>query len=66
MKEQIGLTAGRVWQTLVKSGEVSLPQLPKLIKEKDAVVFQALGWLAREDKVKYRTEGVRTFVSAVK
>jgi hypothetical protein len=66
MKEQIGLTAGRVWQTLVKNGEVSLPQLPKLIKEKDAMVFQALGWLAREDKVKYRTEGVRTFVSAIK
>ena len=51
MKEQIGLLAGKVWQTLAKTGETSLPQIPKLLKEKDVTVYQALGWLARENKV---------------
>lgn len=66
MKEKIGLLAGKVWQILAKNGETSLPQLPKMLKEKEASVYQALGWLAREDKVNYRTEGTRTFVSVVK
>lgn len=66
MKEQIGLLAGKVWQTLAKTGETSLPQIPKLLKEKDVTVYQALGWLARENKVSYRTDGTRTFVSVVK
>ena len=66
MKEQIGLLAGKVWRTLETKGEVSLPQLPKLLKDKETTVYQALGWLAREGKVTYRVEGTRTFVSVVK
>ena len=66
MKEQIGLLAGKVWRTLETKGEVSLPQLPKLLKDKETTVYQALGWLAREGKVNYRAEGNRTFVSVVK
>ncbi len=66
MRDQIGLIAGKVWRTLETKGEVSLPQLPKLLKEKEVAVYQGLGWLACEGKVNYRTEGTRTFVSVVK
>jgi len=66
MRDQIGLVAGKVWRTLETKGEVSLPQLPKLLKEKETTVYQALGWLAREGKVDYRTEGTRTFVAVAK
>lgn len=66
MKDQIGLVAGKLWRALETKGEVSLPQLPKLLKEKETTVYQGLGWLAREGKVTYRTEGSRTFVSVVK
>jgi hypothetical protein len=62
MQELIGRTAGKLWDTLKKKDEMSIAQLPKTLKEKDAVVFQALGWLAREGKVVYRTQGNRTFV----
>ena len=41
-----------------KSSDLSL-------KEKDEVVFQALGWLAREDKIDYTVKNRRTFVSLV-
>ena len=35
------------------------------VKEKDEVILQALGWLAREDKINYTIKNRRTFVSLV-
>jgi len=66
MEEKIGQTAGKIWQTLKKNDEVSIPQLPKMLKEKDALTYQALGWLAREGKISYHSTGKRTFVSLLK
>jgi hypothetical protein len=62
MKDRIGAAAGKIWETLKKGESVSLSQIPKLIKEKDAVAYQALGWLARENKIEYQTKGNRTTV----
>jgi hypothetical protein len=48
---QIGETAGQIWHLLDTKG--SLP-ITKIIKEVEAprdTVMQALGWLAREDKI---------------
>lgn len=66
MNEIIGNVAGRVWTTLSKKGEIALTQLPKTVNEKEALVYQALGWLAREGKISYRVDGPKTFVSLVK
>jgi len=63
MREQIGHTAGKIWETLRDQKPVSVSRLPKLVGEKDAVVYQALGWLAREDKIEYHTKSNRTSVS---
>lgn len=63
MKDKIGETAGKIWKVLKKKGEVNVAQLPKLMEEKSAVVYQALGWLAREGKIDYRTQAAKTFVS---
>jgi hypothetical protein len=63
MKEQIGAAAGKIWHALEKNDQVSISQLPKLLKERDVVVYQALGWLAREDKIAYETRGNATYVS---
>jgi hypothetical protein len=49
--EQIGEAAGLVWQALSRNGRLSFT---KLFKEVDAprdLILQAIGWLAREDKV---------------
>ncbi len=32
-------------------GEMGITQLPKTMKEKQDIVYQALGWLAREGKI---------------
>lgn len=63
MKELIGETAGKIWQILKKTEEVNLSGLPRLINEKSPVVYQAVGWLAREDKIAFRTKGTKTFIS---
>lgn len=66
MDEIIGNLAGKVWSTLSKKNEIALSQLPKTVNEKEALVFQALGWLAREGKIKYRVDGAKTFISLKK
>jgi hypothetical protein len=63
MKDRIGETAGQIWKIMRKNEEVNIAQLPKLLEEKSAIVYQALGWLARENKIAYRMEGTKTFVS---
>ncbi len=63
MKDKIGETAGEIWKILKKQEEVSVSQLPKLLEEKSALVYQGLGWLAREDKIEYRAKAAKTFVS---
>ena len=63
MKEIIGMTAGKIWDTLHVRNEVSLTRLPKIVGERETVVYQALGWLAREDKVEYEKKGNRTLIS---
>ncbi len=62
MKERIGLTAGAIWSVLSKKDEVNVSQLSKVVKEKTIVIHQALGWLAREGKIDYRSEGEKLFV----
>ena len=63
MKEKIGETAGIIWKILKSKGEVNISQLPKILKEKSEIVYQALGWLAREDKINYSTKNRRNYVS---
>lgn len=63
MKEKIGETAGQIWRMLQKKEEVAVSQFPKLLNEKAVWVNQALGWLAREDKIRYRREGNKTLIS---
>lgn len=65
LKEKLGLTAGRVWKLLHDKGEISIAQLARLLRERIDNVYLALGWLAREDKVEFRTKANRAYVSLV-
>ena len=49
--EQIGETAGLVWQCLQLHESISMAQLTRSIDAPRDVVMQAVGWLAREDKI---------------
>lgn len=49
--DQIGETAGLVWQALHQGGRMSFTKLFKEVEAPRDLVLQAVGWLAREDKI---------------
>ncbi len=51
IKQQVGLTAGKIWRQLSEGGPQTLTQLKKRIDGRADLVNFAIGWLAREDKV---------------
>ena len=65
MKGKIIEAAGKTWKILGEQGEANIEQLARIIKETDEIAYQALGWLAREDKINYTTRSNKTFVSLV-
>ncbi len=48
---RIGEAAGQVWHHLNESGPLSVTKLVKEINAPRDLIMQALGWLAREDKI---------------
>jgi hypothetical protein len=59
----IGETAGRIWHCLEANGSLSYAQLVKQVDQPRDLVMQALGWLAREEKVLIESNGKRRFVT---
>lgn len=55
--DQIGETAGAVWHYLNEHGATSLTKLVKELEPNRDQVMQAVGWLARENKVALEEEG---------
>lgn len=50
---QIGESAGLVWRTLATKGPMSYAQLVKATGAPRDAIMQAVGWLAREDKLEF-------------
>ncbi len=61
--DQIGDTAGQVWHHLSEAGPRTLSQLAKEIDAPRDVIMQAIGWLAREDKVSVDEERNKKIVT---
>lgn len=55
--EQIGLTAGMVWQALSDGGEQTATALKKAVDAPGDLVMASVGWLAREEKLHFDTSG---------
>ncbi len=49
--ERIGKTAGDIWNYLNTSGPQSITKLINALDAPRDTILQALGWLAREDKI---------------
>jgi DNA-binding transcriptional ArsR family regulator len=60
---QIGDTAGVVWKVLADDGPMTMAKLIKAVGQPRDTVMQALGWLAREDKICIEEEGRSRIVS---
>ncbi len=59
---QIGHTAGEVWRTLNEKGPMTLARLVKSIAQPRDNIMQAIGWLAREDKLIIEVNGRRRVI----
>lgn len=51
--DEIGITAGKVWGFLAENGPSSLNKLTKNLDVSRERAMQAVGWLAREDKIEF-------------
>jgi hypothetical protein len=51
MNEQIGITAGRVWNYLAENGPTTIIKLKSSLEVSNGHLHLALGWLSREDKI---------------
>ena len=61
---EIGETAGKIWHVLDLKGSQSIAKLVKEIDDTPRdVIMQALGWLAREDKLEIEEDGRSRIVS---
>jgi len=62
---EIGETAGAVWRVLDERGSASLTELVKQVDAPRDTVMQAIGWLAREEKVALEQDGRKKIVTLV-
>jgi len=60
---RIGQTAGLVWHVLNENGPLNLSQIIKKVDRPRDEVMQAIGWLAREDKLVFSEQGRARFVA---
>ena len=59
----IGEAAGDVWDVLTEWGPLSLAKLVKVVGKPRDMVMQAIGWLAREEKISIDDNGRGRVVS---
>lgn len=51
--EEIGGWAGIVWNELSAGGPMTVKEIKKASKLREKDIYAAIGWLARENKVKF-------------
>jgi hypothetical protein len=61
--QQIGETAGAIWELLDNNGPSTIAKLVKQVDQSRDTVMQALGWLAREEKIEIVEKGRSRIVS---
>ena len=63
--QEIGETAGMIWRRLDQDGPTRVTQLVKEIDAPRDMVMQAIGWLAREEKIRIEEAARSRYVSLV-
>ncbi|HEY4709130.1 MAG TPA: winged helix-turn-helix domain-containing protein [Candidatus Acidoferrales bacterium] len=55
--DQIGETAGTVWEVLSKDGPLTFAALMETVNVPQSLLFMAIGWLSREEKLRFESAG---------
>lgn len=59
---EVGLDAGRVWQLLSERKVLSVRKIGEMTSWRESHIYLALGWLARENKVRFSDQGGMMYV----
>lgn len=51
-KEDVGTKSGTIWLLLSDKGKLSVREIGEFTNCRDSLIFLALGWLLREDKIR--------------
>jgi hypothetical protein len=52
-KTDIGINAGVIWRLLSDKGLLSIREIVEFTNYRESFLFLALGWLARENKIRF-------------
>jgi hypothetical protein len=64
-KTDIGINAGAIWRLLSEKGELSVREIGEITHYRETFLLLALGWLAREDKIRFFEEGGWMYVELI-
>jgi len=65
MSETIGAAAGKIWEYLEENGATSVTKITKETGLNRNDVQRAIGWLAKEGKLNFDTEGRTELLSLI-
>ena len=57
MINEIGENAGKVWQYLNEHSPATPREISKALKLDEPLLYMAIGWLSREDKIVFSGQG---------
>lgn len=63
--QKIGECSGQVWGYLSTEGPTTITKLTKEVGEKKDLVLQAVGWLARENKLFFFEKGRNKLIGLI-
>ena len=63
MEERIAECAKRIFTLLEYAHEINILRVSQELGERSVIAYQALGWLARDRKIRYEQRGSQTFIS---
>ena len=52
-KNDTGINAGVIWRLLSEKGELTIREIGEITDFKEPFISLALGWLLREDKIRF-------------
>jgi hypothetical protein len=62
VEEQIAECAGRIVGVLSRVHQANLLQLSEHLPDRSTLIYQAIGWLAREGRIRYERHGNQVYI----
>jgi len=64
-KNDIGINSGVIWHLLSDKGALSIREIGELTNYREAFILLSLGWLARENKIRFFEKNEITYVELI-